>query len=173
MGEIRENLVLTDQFSASFSKFLDLGNNMTAQMERIDTSIQTIGKAANYVSASGFERMDQKLTQINQNIEMLGKAANFINASGFDSLNNTLQQIAANASRAAAAGQQHAQAVKRTDTAANQLLSTMKRIASVTALIAAGKKAMGLSDEFAQTTARLNLMNDGLQETEDQIGRAS
>lgn len=167
MGEIRENLVLTDQFSASFSKFLDLGNNMTAQMERIDTSIQTIGKAANYVSASGFERMDQKLTQINQNIEMLGKAANFINASGFDSLNNTLQQIAANASRAAAAGQQHAQAVKRTDTAANQLLSTMKRIASVTALIAAGKKAMGLSDEFAQTTARLNLMNDGLQETED------
>ena len=46
MGEIRENLVLTDQFSASFSKFLDLGNNMTAQMERIDTSIQTIGKAA-------------------------------------------------------------------------------------------------------------------------------
>ena len=26
---------------------------------------------------------------------------------------------------------------------------------------------MGLSDEFAQTTARLNLMNDGLQETED------
>ena len=43
----------------------------------------------------------------------------------------------------------------------------MKRIASVTALIAAGKKAMGLSDEFAQTTARLNLMNDGLQETED------
>ena len=167
MGEIRENLVLTDQFSASFSKFLDLGNNMTAQMERIDTSIQTIGKAANYVSASGFERMDQKLTQINQNIEMLGKAANFINASGFDSLNNTLHQIAANASRAAAAGQQHAQAVKRTDTAANQLLSTMKRIASVTALIAAGKKAMGLSDEFAQTTARLNLMNDGLQETED------
>ena len=167
MGEIRENLVLTDQFSASFSKFLDLGNNMTAQMERIDTSIQTIGKAANYVSASGFERMDQKLTQINQNIEMLGKAANFINASGFDSLNSTLQQIAANASRAAAAGQQHAQAVKRTDTAANQLLSTMKRIASVTALIAAGKKAMGLSDEFAQTTARLNLMNDGLQETED------
>lgn len=167
MGEIRENLVLTDQFSASFSKFLDLGNNMTAQMERIDTSIQTIGKAANYVSASGFERMDQKLTQINQNIEMLGKAANFINASGFDSLNNTLKQIAANASRAAAAGQQHSQAVKRTDTAANQLLSTMKRIASVTALIAAGRKAMDLSDEFAQTTARLNLMNDGLQETED------
>lgn len=167
MGEIRENLVLTDQFSASFSKFLDLGNNMTAQMERIDTSIQTIGKAANYVSASGFERMDQKLTQINQNIEMLGKAANFINASGFDNLNNTLKQVAANASRAAAAQQQHSQAVKRTDTAANQLLSTMKRIASVTALIAAGKKAMDMSDEFAQTTARLNLMNDGLQKTED------
>lgn len=41
MGEIRENLVLTDQFSASFSKFLDLGNNMTAQWKRIETSIQT------------------------------------------------------------------------------------------------------------------------------------
>ena len=91
MGEIRENLILTDQFSASFSQFLNLGDNMIGQMGRIDASIQTIGKAANYISATGFEQMDQKLGQINQNIETLGRAANFINASGFSLTSSSVQ----------------------------------------------------------------------------------
>ena len=39
MGEIREEFILSDQFSASFSKFLDLGNSAVGQMQRIDQSV--------------------------------------------------------------------------------------------------------------------------------------
>lgn len=166
MGEIRENLILTDQFSASFSQFLNLGDNMIGQMGRIDASIQTIGKAANYISATGFEQMDQKLGQINQNIETLGRAANFINASGFEDINNTLKQIVSNTTKAANEEKRHAQAVKGTDSASNKLLSTVKSVVMAAAGFTIGKEILGLSDELTQTTARLNLMNDGLQTTD-------
>ena len=35
MGEIRENFILTDQFSAAFSRFLDMGNATAARLEDI------------------------------------------------------------------------------------------------------------------------------------------
>lgn len=54
----------------------------------------------------------------------------------------------------------------------SKLLSTLKRfagaaigIAAVKAALSGLKKAVDLSDEISQTTARLNLMNDGLQTT--------
>lgn len=55
----------------------------------------------------------------------------------------------------------------------SKLLSTLKRfagaaigIAAVKAALSGLKKAVDLSDEISQTTARLNLMNDGLQTTD-------
>lgn len=39
MGEIKETLVLSDQFSESFSKFLELGNAAVNQMKRIDHAV--------------------------------------------------------------------------------------------------------------------------------------
>lgn len=55
----------------------------------------------------------------------------------------------------------------------SKLLSTLKgfaraaiAIATVTAALSGLKKAVDLSDEISQTTARLNLMNDGLQTTD-------
>lgn len=158
---------MTDQFSASFSQFLNLGDNMIGQMGRIDTSIQTIGKAANFVTATGFEQMDQKLGQINQNIETLGKASNYINASGFEDINSTLQQIVSNTTRATDEEKKHQQQIKSADASANKLLSTVKRVVAAAAGFTIGKQILGLSDEMTQTSARLNLMNDGLQTTDE------
>jgi tape measure domain-containing protein len=39
MGEIKETLVLSDQFSESFSKFLELGNAAVNQMKRVDHAV--------------------------------------------------------------------------------------------------------------------------------------
>ncbi|RKD33086.1 tape measure protein [Lacrimispora algidixylanolytica] len=39
MGEIKETLVLSDQFSESFSKFLELGNAAVNEMKRIDHAV--------------------------------------------------------------------------------------------------------------------------------------
>lgn len=50
---------------------------------------------------------------------------------------------------------------------AGNLLSMVKKVAVAVGGIAGVKKVIGLSDELTQTTARLNIMNDGLQTTAD------
>lgn len=159
MADIRENLVLTDQFSASFSQFLNLGNSMIGQMGRIDQSItrteammrQSIGGAAGAVIA---------------NIREIGDTANQISSAGFNRLEAQLTQIVSNTSRAANEQDRHTRAVNNTDNASKKLLSTVKRIVAAAAGFTIGKQILGLSDQMTQTTARLNLMNDHLQSTD-------
>ena len=45
MGQIREDLILTDQFSASFSRFLSLGEEAASKMDRLDASIREMAEA--------------------------------------------------------------------------------------------------------------------------------
>lgn len=158
MGAIDERLILTDQFSAAFSRFTDLGNNMSAQMGRIDQSIirtestmrRSIGGAAGAVIG---------------NMREIGNAANQISTSGFDRLEAQLVRIAANTSRTADEEKRHRREVDNTNNASQKLLSTIKRIVAVAAGFTLGKKVLGLSDAMTQTTARINLMTGSLEET--------
>jgi len=50
---------------------------------------------------------------------------------------------------------------------ANQLVSTIKRAVTAYMSVRTVTKALDLSDQLTSTTARLNLMNDGLQTTEE------
>lgn len=67
--------------------------------------------------------------------------------------------------------EKHNRKVKETASSSNQLLTTVKQIAGVVAGIKVGGDLIKLSDTMAQTEARLNLMNDGLQST-DQLQQA-
>lgn len=58
------------------------------------------------------------------------------------------------------------QAVNEGDANANNLMNTIKNAVAAYAGVQTLKKALDLSDTLASTTARLNLMNDGLQTTE-------
>lgn len=159
MGEVRENLVLTDQFSASFSKFLNLGDNMVNQMGRIDHSIlrtentmrRSIGGATGAVIA---------------NMRQIGDTANQISTDGFDRMESQLIRIADNTSRVVNEQTRHERKVKDTNDSAGKLLGTVKRIVAVAAGFTIGKQIFKLSDEMTQTSARLDLMNDGLQDTD-------
>jgi len=51
----------------------------------------------------------------------------------------------------------------------NQLINTMKSAATAYISIQGIKKTLEISDNFIQTTARLNMMNDGLQSTEELV----
>lgn len=188
MGEIKENLILTDQFSASFSKFLSLGDSMTGQMDRIDQSVTNMGtsisQAVNQsaaVAATGFNRMNQSAVMLESamrrsiggatgavigNMRQIGDAANQISTSGFDRLEAQLLKIADNTSKAANEQTKHERKVKDTNDSAGKLLGTVKRIVAAAAGFTIGKQILGLSDEMTQTTARLELMNDGLQDTD-------
>ncbi len=163
MGEIREEFILSDQFSASFSKFLDLGNSAVSQMQRIDQSVtrtemimrRSIGGAAGAVIA---------------NMRQISDSANEISSSGFDRLEAQLIKIANNTSKAAREQDNHNKKVKETNNSAGKLLSTIKRVVVAAAGFKMGKELFDLSDEMTQTTARLNLMNKGFQPSEGGTG---
>lgn len=158
MGTINESLILTDQFSGSFSRFLDLGNSMTAQMGRIDQSV--LGMEATMRRSIG-----GAAGAIISNMREIGDAANQISSSGFDRLEAQLTQIAENTSQAAGEQNRYMREVNNTNNASQQLLSTIKRIVAVAAGFTLGKKVLGLSDAMTQTTARINLMTGSLEET--------
>ncbi len=156
MGEIREEFILSDQFSASFSRFLELGNASINQMSRIDQSItrtemtmrRSIGGATGAVIA---------------NMRQIGDSVNEINSSGFDRLEAQLLRIVENTSRAERGQELHNQRVRETNNSAGNLLTTIKKVVAAAAAFKMGKDVLDLSDEMTQTTARINLMNKGFQ----------
>ena len=221
MGEIREDFILVDQFSASFSRFLDMGDAAAAQlvdisqqadhmedsvsggaqgaastaqtsMEQMGAAIisqlerisqasanmdQTMKKAAVGGAAAIVSGMKQagsssvaEMERINASIREMGDNSRYVATQGMNEINETLKQIAANTSKAGDKQEEHDKKVRQTDNSANKLLSTVKKIVAVAAGFTIGKEILSLSDEMTQTTARLNLMNDGLQTT-DQLNQ--
>lgn len=77
-----------------------------------------------------------------------------------------MNQAEAATKRTAKEQEKHNQKVKETASSSNQLLTTVRQIAGVVAGIKIGGDLIKLSDTMAQTEARLNLMNDGLQSTD-------
>ena len=50
MGKIQENLVLTDEFTAAFTRFLTLGESAVGATERINNSINMMGQSSNTIA---------------------------------------------------------------------------------------------------------------------------
>lgn len=137
MGKINETLTLTDQFSASFHMFIDLGNQAVQTTQMLDKSLtNAMGKSAGAVISS---------------IRELG--------SQMEKQNQAMIEIVENQQR------QRAE-VERTNRSAKQLLSTFRNIAAATGATMLVKSFLDFSDTQTQIMARLNLMNDGLQDTE-------
>lgn len=137
MGKINETLTLTDQFSASFHMFIDLGNQAVQTTQMLDKSLtNAMGKSAGAVISS---------------IRELG--------SQMEKQNQAMIEIVENQQR------QRAE-VERTNRSAKQLLSTFRNIAAATGATMLVKSFLDFSDTQTQIMARLNLMNDGLHDTE-------
>jgi len=64
------------------------------------------------------------------------------------------------------AQQQFNNEIRNGQTAASELHSKFMKIAATVGGVLGAKQIIGLSDEITQTTARLNMINDGLQTTE-------
>jgi tape measure domain-containing protein len=156
MGEIREEFILSDQFSASFSKFLNLGDSAVSQMGRIDQSVMRTEKTMrrSIGGATG---------AVITNMRQIGESANAISSSGFDRLEAQLVKIANNTSKVTREQDKHNQKVKETTGSAENLLSTIKKVVAVAAGFKMGKDVLNLSDEMTQTNARIGLMNKGFQ----------
>ena len=174
MGKIQENLVLTDEFTAAFTRFLTLGESAVGATERINNSINMMGQSANTIAAAGFNTLDQKITELSGKIQeqgaalqALGDAANSISGKGFDQMtaaikegNSALIDTIENQSRLG-------RETQKTNDQASKLLSTIKRIAAAAGVTTLVRSFLDFSDTQAQINARLNLMNDGFQTTNE------
>lgn len=158
MGQIREELVLTDGFSASFSQFLSLGTSSIAKMEHLDGTIQSVGSTLQTSIAQEAVQTRQSIDGVTQSINQMSDALQYISVQGMDEINRTIQQIGVNQRR-------HTEETKQTSRAAGSLLRTFRQIAVATGAVSLVKSFLGVADQQTQITARLNLMNDGLQST--------
>ena len=174
MGKIQENLVLTDEFTAAFTRFLMLGESAVGATERINNSINMMGQSSNTIAAAGFNTLDQKITELSGKIQeqgaalqALGDTANSISGKGFDQMtaaikegNSALIDTIENQSRLG-------RETQKTNDQAGTLLSTIKRIAAAAGVTTLVRSFLDFSDTQAQINARLNLMNDGFQTTNE------
>lgn len=158
MGQIREQLVLTDGFSASFGQFLSLGTSAIAKMEHLDGTIQGIGSTLQTSIAQEAVQTRQSIDGVTQSINQMSDSLQYISVQGMNEINQTIRQIGVNQ-------RNHTEETRRTGRAAGDLLRTFRQIAVATGAVSLVRSFLGVADQQTQITARLNLMNDGLQST--------
>ena len=167
MGQIQENLILTDSFTAAFTRFLNLGESAVRETSKVSNTIEMMGKSSNYIAATGFNALEQKLQDINGQIkaqgealQAIGKASNYVNVSGFDQMTKAIKESNAALVETIKNQEQLGRKTQETDGHANNLLKTMRNIAATAGVTSLVKGFLGLSDSQAQINARLNLMKD-------------
>ena len=167
MGQIQENLILTDSFTAAFTRFLNLGESAVRETSKVSNTIEMMGKSSKYIAATGFNALEQKLQDINGQIkaqgealQAIGKASNYVNASGFDQMTKAIKESNAALVETIKNQEQLGRKTQETDGHANNLLKTMRNIAATAGVTSLVKGFLGLSDSQAQINARLNLMKD-------------
>ena len=137
MGQIQENLILTDSFTAAFTRFLNLGESAVRETSKVSSTIEMMGKSSNYIAATGFNALEQKLQDINGQIkaqgealQAIGKASNYVNASGFDQMTKAIKESNAALVETIKNQEQLGRKTQETDGHANNLLKTMRNIAA-------------------------------------------
>ena len=179
MANIREVLTLEDRFSATFSRFLNLGEKAAGAANRARTA------SANYQSVLG--SMDRRLITLNSQFAAMTAEQNAMIAAGrrntsefaaldarMEKLGGTIRTLQSQydlvekeADQAAAATRRFESASTRADTAAGGLRRGLKSMVGAYAGIQGLRQVLSLSDTITATRARLDMMNDGLQTTEE------
>lgn len=148
-----------------------LSQRMEAIQQRI---IQIESNPLNMGAANVNTELEHLRSQLNQAVaeqENLDNALNNMNVSAANESYSRLSQTVSNTERYLRDNVNEQgrfnQQIRDGTTASNGLGEAIRRVVSFYALIRGATAVIGLSDELTQTTARLNLMNDGLQSTQE------
>lgn len=169
---------------ASISNSIEIQDRFSSALNRLNTGLQTAinrfiqlntlmhsNPNLNVIN-NGVDRFDSGLRNVASTVNnvnnTLNNTNNILNHMGnnvvnvntrFGDTNNTIINVINNQERLN-------ENINRGNTNANGLLGTFKKIAATYLGISAIKGILNQSDQLAQTTARLNLMNDQLQSTD-------
>lgn len=221
MGKIQESLVLTDGFTAAFTRFLSFGDQavgsfdkmsganiqfqqssvyatqqiesmkaaldsqqtlLAAQNQRLiaqKTHVESLAQKYQALAASkGAEatatiRAQESLAraeiaeqriyqQIVKTSEMIANQNNAI-----EEFSSKMNQAQEETKKAGKAQEEYNKQLKNANSSAENLVKTLRRIGTAIGVTKLVKDFLGFSDIQAQINARLNLMNDGFQTTNE------
>lgn len=112
------------------------------------------------------QRIASRMDAVNQRFErMQNLGGHPIPTGTYDHLQSELAGVRSEVQKMADDFDQLSQSMQGAQIPANTLMGTLKRIGAAFIGSQIVKGVVGMSDELTQTTARLNLMNDGLQST--------
>ena len=169
---IAANAEQTSVFPAAMTKDMQ---NMQVRITAIQNKIREIGaKPMKLVTAADSAMLEQlrgQLAGITSEQESLNAAVEAMDVSEANqaylrlsqTVGNTERYIRDNASQQERFNRKLDMGIGGSD----KLMRSIKGIAAAYISVQSVTKALDLSDQFSQTTARLNMMNDGLQSTEN------
>lgn len=188
MAQIRETLTLEDKFSATFTRFLQLGDKASGAAQRAANASQ------NYQSV--LTRLDRQLITLNAQFASATQEQNAMiaagkqNSSAFSALDARMEKLGATirdltrqydavekeADQAAAATKRFDTQNRNLDVSSSGLAGTLRRVAGAFLGMQSVKWLVNTSDQITQTTARLQLMTGSAEaaaEANDQIFAAA
>lgn len=149
MAAIREELVLADRFSATFTRYLGMLKQSTT------ASTAAASSQRQFDAASG--RAGDAL------VRMAGAALDAASAIG--GMDSGTSQLAGSCERASRAQDRMNSSMRLGRSAAFGLEGRLLSLAKAYVSLRTAQQFINLTDTFTQTTARLERMNDGLQTT--------
>lgn len=176
MGEITGELVVGDQFSESFSRFIDLGNSSVEQLERIKQAAvktdmimrRSIGGAAGAIIGNMRQSSSEAVMQLDRitaSIEKMGEDSQFVAVQGMNEINENIKKVVANTTKAEEEQDEYNIRLKQSVEFGKKLKDTIKKIGSLG--VTAGKGLIGLSDKMSQSNTRVNVMNKSFHPSEN------
>lgn len=188
MAQIRETLTLEDRFSATFTRFLQLGEKAAGASQRAANANQNYQTVLN--------RMDQQLITLNAQFASAAQEQNAMlaagqrNSSAFAALDARMERLGGTirdltrqydlvekeADQAAAAAKRFDSQNGKVNASASSLTGTLGRLAGTFLGMQSVKWLVNTSDQLTQTNARLKLMTGSAEaaaEANDQIYAAA
>lgn len=149
-------------------------NTLQGKIEAIRAKIQQIeDNPLNVGSDSANAQLEQLRSQLHQMISEQNELNTAVENMDVSAANSAYQRLSTTVNNTEAyirdntnAQGEFTQEVQESTNATNGLMSTIKSAIAAYATLQTAKKAIDISDTLTQTTARLNMMNDGLQTTE-------
>lgn len=159
MGAIREELYLADKFSGTFKNF-DAAANAS-----IDTA-KAFQDALNDFTSGFMDGLQQSLNASRDELaDMVSETQRAADAQ--DRLANEATSTGRAVKDAEEKQEEYTAEVKRSESAAGSLIGTVSKIAGAIGVAKLTKDFLATSDEMTQIAAKLRLINDGSQTTED------
>jgi tape measure domain-containing protein len=172
MGKITGELVVSDQFSESFSRFIDLGNSSVQQMGRINQAAveaeMTIRRSFSGAAVAMVGDIGQsssgavmELSRITDSFQRMGGNSQLMAVQSMSEMNVSIKGVVDNTAKAEEKQEKHNKKIKQAEEFGNKLMSTMKKIGSLG--VSAGKGLFGLSDKMSLSNTKINSMNKSFQ----------